>query len=425
MDSDGKMDRRTFIRTTAGVAAGAAAWRLSDSRVLGANDRLRVGIIGAGIRGFYLLNQALRFDDIDMVAVGDTYTGWVKRAMDKIKPKYADVKGYPTYRQLLDAKDIDAVIVATPEHSHHVIVIDAIKSGRDVYCEKPMVHHWQEALKVVNANAQAKRIIQVGTQRRSNDLYMTARDIVQSGGIGEVYAVRAWWDRNSDSEHPQWRYPIPEDASEKTCNWPEFLCRAPKRPFSKERYFQWRCYWDYSGGIAGDLMVHQVDAINMVMGSHRPVTGLGHGRIFRWNKRDRETPDVWNAVIEYPAGSSKAAPTGFMIGYASTFSNSYNDYGEQFLGTDGTIVMNDRKMSVYAEPEQVRSRAVEERTLDRNGNDVSAHLRDFFDACKSRHPAHCTERDGADACIASSLTVLSHLKGKRMEWDGQRVKGEG
>jgi len=421
MVGDMTMDRRQFVAASAIAAAGVSLLGPSGGRVLGANEAVQVGVIGVGIRGYNaLLSPLLGFEDVRLVAIADTYTGWLERAVKRAKDKGQEPVAYGTYHKLLEDRNVEVVVCATPEHSHARIMLDALASGRDVYCEKPMVHTWQEAVAVLRANEAAKRIIQVGTQRRSSDIYPVAREIIQSGKIGRITQVRAWWNRNSAPERPQWRYDIPTDASLETCNWPEFLCGAPKRPFSKERYFQWRCYFDYSGGIGGDLMVHQLDAINMVMGSTFPEAAYGKGHIYRWKELGRETPDTWSAVIEHPAGASPAAPEGFMVHYSSSFSNVHYDYLEQYLGTDGTLEMNDKALKVYAEPKGMRTREVAEITFDSKTNHTADHLRDFIDCVKSRKRTNCTEHSGAHAAVAANMTILSHLSGRRIEWDAAK-----
>ncbi len=423
MADDARLDRREFVKTSAVAAAGAAVMA-SGTTALGANGRVQVGVVGAGTRGMHLLRNSIHLADVQVVAVADTYSGWLDRAIRKIRDeRNPRCKSYRSHRELLDDRDVQAVIIATPEHSHARIIIDAVCSGRDVYCEKPMVRSWKEATAVWRANEDAGRVIQVGTQRRSSDIYPVAREIVQSGKIGQVTEVRAWWNRNSDAQRPQWRCRVPGDAGPDTCNWPEWLVYAPKRPFDADRYFQWRCYWDYSGGIASDLMVHQVDAINMVMGSSWPASVYGSGRVLRWANHDRETPDTWNAIIEYPRGAAPAAPEGFVVNYSSTFSNEHYGYKEQYLGTDGTLEMNDRELRVYAEPARVRSVAtVDEVRVTSRSNHTADHLRNFFDCCKSRRAPNCTERDGAYAAATAHIAVRSHATGRRIDWDARRMR---
>ena len=419
------MQRRAFLKGAATTAAGLSTIGLAGSRVLGANDAIRVGIIGYGGRCRYLVERILGFDDVRIVAIADTYTGWREALVQKVKEKdaTANVAAYGTYRELLDADGIDAVVIATPEHAHGRHLLAVIASGRDVYCEKPMVHKWEEAVAVVEANKQPKRIIQIGTQRRSSDIYPVAREIVQSGKIGQITQVRAWWNRNSGPNDPQWRYPIPDDASPETCNWKEFQYDASHVPFDKHRYFQWRCYRDYSGGPAGDLMVHQLDAINMVMGSTEPRAAVGMGEIYRWTEQERSTSDTWNALIEHPGGAAAAQP-GFAISYTSMFSNVHYDYREQYLGTDGALDMNDRDLKVYAEPDWARTKDVAEVTFESKTDHTKDHLRNFFDCCRSRNKPNCNEVDGAHAAIAAAMTLLAQAKGRQATWDAakQQVK---
>ena len=417
------MQRRTFLRSAATAAAGLSAVGLPGSRVLGANEAIRVGIIGYGGRCRYLVDRIMGFDDVRIVAVADTYTGWLNAGVQKAKEKEPNVAAYGTYRELLDADGIDAVVIATPEHAHGRQILAAIASGRDVYSEKPMVHRWEEAVAVMAANREHQRIIQVGTQRRSSDIYPVAREIVQSGKLGQITQVRAWWNRNSSPDNPQWRYGIPDDASPETCNWKEFQYDAPKVPFDQHRYFQWRCYADYSGGPSGDLMVHQLDAINMVMGSTVPSAAMAMGEIYRWTELERSTPDTWNALIEHPGGTP-AAPPGFALSYTSMFSNLHYVYREQYLGADGTLDMNDRELRVYAEPDGVRTKDVAEVEFRSETDHTRDHLRNFFDCCRSRRKPNCNEVDGAHAAIAAAMTILAQAKGRRAVWeaDKQRVK---
>jgi len=424
VESTRPVNRRQFL-TDAGKVAAVASVGLtaaSAKRVLGANERMRVGVIGPGLRGFNVLIRGglQRIDNVDLVAVADIYEGWRERGIEAAQLTYEKAKGYDHYKKLLDAKDkdkLDAVVIATPEHSHCRMVLDALDAGFDVYCEKPMTHTVEEAKQVVAANKKANRIIQVGTQRRSIDVYQQAAKIAQAGQIGKITQVRAFWYRNSKNDSPQWRYYIPEEASEKNLNWKEFLGTAPDRPFDPKRYFQWRCYWDYSMGIASDLMIHQVDATNMVLGSTAPKSVFAMGSTLRWTKDldpDRETPDTWNTLIDY--GS-------FQFNYSSCFSNEHYELGEQFLGTDGTIEIEKEgaTLRVFPEAEKIRSIAevpeLEVRSKDPNG--AKSHLENFLGCCRTRKRPNCTEVDGYYGVIAAHMAVRSFFEGKRVTWDAE------
>lgn len=418
MEKRERINRREFLGRTAKAAAVAGIGAIAPSSALGANDRVRVGILGPGGRGYHLLNIIVDLPGVEVVAVADIYSGWKDRGVAKAREKFGDVRGYDHHLKLLEDDRVDAVVCATPEHSHVKHILDTIAAGKDIFVEKPMTHSWREGVQVVQANRAARRIIQVGTQRRSVDIYYQARDIVQSGGIGRITGVRAWWHRNSRDDQPQWRYGIPEGASEKDINWEEFLGDAPKVPFDLRRYFQWRCYWDYSNGPAGDLMVHQIDAVNLVMGGQMPKSALGLGDIYRFHEYERTTPDTWNAIIEYPG--RPWAPDGYMVNYSCIFSNERHGYGEIFMGTDGTIEMNDRELKVYPERREVAMKEVQPLEVRSETWGDKEHLINFFDCVRTRKRPNCDEVAGHYAASAAHLAVLSHFEGKRVHWDSRR-----
>lgn len=416
------VSRREFLNDTGRLAAGVAVGMTAATarRVKGANDRIRVGFIGPGRMGFHHLRTVLlKREDIDLVAVCDIFEGWRNRALKAARGKYPQAKAYDHYRKLLEAKDkdgLDAVVIATPEHSHCRMVLAALDAGFDIYVEKPMTHTWQEARQIVEANRKAKRIIQVGTQRRSTDIYQQAAEIVQAGKIGQVTQVRAFWYRNSKDNHPQWRYPIPPDASQTNIDWREFLGTAPYHPFDLHRYFQWRCYWDYSNGIASDLMVHQVDATMMVLGAPMPRTVVALGANYRWGNRldpTRETSDTWNTIIEYPT---------FHLNYSSCFSNEHYMYGEQILGSDGTIELEEaRVLRVFPESEMVRMRDdVPEIEVMTEKDAYTAHFDNFFECCRTRKKPNCSEVEGFQGAAIAHMAVAAFKGAKRFHWDEER-----
>jgi predicted dehydrogenase len=411
------INRREFIGKTskAALGAGIALMAAPSINVLGANEKILAGIVGAGGRGRFLMDRIMKVPGVELVAVADIYEGWLQRGVTKAQEKSSEVKGYNHHKKLLEDNRLDAVVIATPEHAHSHHVIDACNAGKDVYCEKPMVHRWHEGREIVKVAELNKRIVQVGTQRRSQDIYKQAREIVQAGKIGKVTQVRAFWFRNSSDDKPQWRYTIPEGVTEKDVNWKEFLGDAPYVPWDPHRYFQWRCYWDYSNGPAGDLMVHQIDAINMVMGTTVPEAALGTGAIYRWNDAGRTTPDTWSAVLEYREG--------FAINYSCMFSNEHYGHAEQFLGTDGTVELKDeRELLVYAESEKVRKQAVGEIQVQTQGDQNYEHLANFFECVRTRNKPNCDEIQGFYASAAADMTVQSHFLGKKVRWDATRLE---
>lgn len=409
-------NRRQFLNRS---AQAAAAMSLLSLPVLGANEKLQLGFIGIGIRGLQLLKLAVKdiADRARVVAVCDTYKGYLNRAVETVGTGPA---AYGEIHRLLDDKNVEAVVIATPEHRHVEHVIAALQAGKDLYCEKPLTHSLEEGEQMRKAQERyGPRIIQVGTQRRSSPLYAKAREMVESGMLGKITFVRAFWYRNSLK--PQWRYPIPGDASPQTADWQAFLGPAPKRAWDPARYFQWRLYWDYSGGIATDLMTHQIDAVHMVLGEKAPESVVSTGGIYLWND-GREVPDTFHAALAYKSGLS--------VDYSCMFGNQHYGYGEQFLGTEGTLeVMNLRTLNFYPEklteggqdvtPGRVKARAeitIESKQLD--PTDVTLlHLRDFVECVKGRKQTNCTLELGDQAAAPCHLATLSLHKKRQVFWD--------
>jgi len=279
------VSRRKFLGGTA-----AAALAAPFAKAVGANDKITVGIIGTGIRGSYLLERffARNKETATVTAICDAYTGNVAKSVARVQTLGGNApKTYADYRELLQDKSIDAVFIATPEHLHCSMLIDALRAGKHVYAEKPLAHTIEEGEKILKAAENSQQVVQVGTQNRSNSLYIKAKEMVAAGMIGEVHYTRAFWYRNSLDDAPAWRYAIPADANERNTDWLGFLGNAPQRPFSKPRFFQWRLYWDYSGGISTDLLVHQTDITQFVLSKTAPVSCMASGAILRWTQDDR------------------------------------------------------------------------------------------------------------------------------------------
>ncbi len=315
-----EISRRGFLHAgaVAGVAPGAAA----------ANDRIQVGIIGAGARSHELMAALMALPQAEIVAVVDAYKGRVERAIERVGGR---IKAYRDYREVLARKEIDAVVVATPDHWHRAMVLEAIAQGKDVYCEKPLTFRSSEGVEIARAAREKGRIVQVGSQGMSSPLQRRAKEMIRAGKIGKVTMVRAAYNRNTASG--AWIYPIPPDASPETVDWEMFLGPAPKRGFSLERFFRWRCYKDYSGGIATDLFVHLCTTIHFLLDAKAPAKVAALGQLYRW-KESRDVPDTLNAVLEYPEG--------FAVNLSSTFNNQTSAEGSfQFLGTEGALALGD------------------------------------------------------------------------------------
>ncbi len=300
----------------------AAAAAAGAPRAIAANSKIQVGIIGCGARSHELMRALMEHPTAQITKVCDAYQGRVTRAIERTKASPAK-----DWREILSDKSVDAVVIASPDHWHKTHVVEALRAGKDVYCEKPMTYTADEGLEIIRAAKESRRIVQVGSQGVSSQVQRKAREWVNAGRLGRVTMIRAAYNRNTASG--AWIYPIPPDASPSTVNWDAFEGPAKKHPFSLERFFRWRCYTDYSGGIATDLFVHLCTTIHYVMDAKMPSRVVAMGELYRW-KESRDVPDTLNAILEYPEG--------FTVNLSSTFNNqSSSESNFTFLGTEGTV----------------------------------------------------------------------------------------
>lgn len=332
------MNRRDFMKTT--VLAGAATAvgrRESDARVA-PGDRIRVGFIGCGARAHQLMQEALAMPDVEVTALCDAYTGRIERARSRTGGKATVFKDY---RELLASPSVDAVVIATPDHWHKAMTLDALAAKKDVYLEKPMSYSIPDGRAIVEAASRSDRILQVGSQGVSSPEIAKARELVKAGRIGQVVMVRAAYNRNGDSG--AWLYPIPPDAGPATVDWEQFLGPAPKRPFDLPRFFRWRCYWDYSGGVATDLFVHLVSWYHHALDLTAPASVMASGANYKY-KATHEVPDTVNALLSYD---------GLTASLMCTFNNAAGTAdGLEILGTEGSLALRDGGLTFT--PEIVR-----------------------------------------------------------------------
>ena len=425
--------RRTFIE--AGIAAAAAA-----PQIRGANDRLRVAFIGVGARAQEILQAMLTLPDVEVPGVVDAYNGRAKRAIERTGNR---ARRYASYQEVLADKSIDAVVVATPDHWHKTMVVDSMRAGKDVYCEKPLTYRASEGHEIIKTVRETGRIVQVGSQPVSSAMQRRARDIVREGRLGQVTMIRAAYNRNTAGG--AWIYPIPPDASPSTVDWNMFTGPAPKRDFSLERFFRWRCFTDYSGGIATDLFVHLCTSIHFIMGAKVPSRVMAMGQLYRW-KENREVPDTINGILEYPEG--------FAVNLSSTFNNqSAGETGIQILGTKGTLTLGngmtfspevadeDNRWIVESWPRELEDayykdpkvRAAEmpslrpERVLPGEehyrGEGVEStvtHLANFAAAVRSRKAFWEDAMQGHHAAACAHMVNLSARERRMVEWNTER-----
>jgi len=416
-----EVKRRDFLKAAA-LAAGPA---VISAR--GANDKINLGWIGVGTRGNAGIDwlHTASPNDVNFVAICDTYQGYIARAKDRVKTIWGNTpKAYVDYRELLADKDIDAVFIMTPEHLHHDMTIAALKAGKNVCIEKPLAHTIEEGFDIVKAWEKSGKIVQVGTQNRSSSLYKKAKELIQEGKVGDVHFVRAFWYRNARPNEPSWRYDIPAEANPQNTDWNRFLGPAPKREWDPQRYFQWRLYWDYSGGISTDLLVHQTDIVNFMLNKTVPTSCMASGGIYRWTAKDddRDVPDTLTAIYDYK--------DKLQLNYSCYLGNDEYGYGEQICGNEGTIeVLNRMDLKFYAQkpgargaatPEQIR--ATPELHLngpkDFNERDGAInHFRNFIQSILGNEKPIAPPPVGQQAAISGHMATLSYKHQKKVVWD--------
>src|SRR3989440_3010670 len=350
--------RRHFLKSA--TAAGIVA-----AQKVSANDRLQLALIGAGGMGSGDTRYQLAFPGVALVAVCDIYDGRLARAKEVWGNQLFTTRDY---REVLARKDVDAVIIATPDHWHSRITIAALDAGKDVYCEEPMVHFVEEGKDVIAAQQRSGKILQVGSQYVSSLVYQKARELLQAGAIGQLNMVEAWLDRNTAIG--AWQYSIPPDASPDNIDWDRFLGNAPKVPFEPVRLFRWRNYRDYGTGVAGDLFVHLLSGLHFATGSLGPERVYASGGLRYW-KDGRDVPDVMLATLDYPAQPSHPE---FTLALRVNFKSGVPEerFGFRFLGSEGVMSTSPAGVTVTTTPPEAEPgytigtfpKAVQEQFLD-------------------------------------------------------------
>ncbi len=434
------LNRRHFLQASAGAALA--------TRLRAANDNVQVAIIGLGLQGSGDIRASLAQAGTKLVAVSDIYDG----RRDHAKEIWGkDLFTTRDYREVLARRDVDAVIIATPDHWHSTITIDALKAGKDVYCEKPMVQMIADGMPVVEASKNSDRIIQIGSQRVSSIVYAKARDLYRQGAIGELNMIEAWYDRNSAIG--AWQYSIPLDASPQTLDWDRFLGRAPKRPFEAKRAFRWRNYRDYGTGVAGDLFVHLFSGIHFILDSMGPERVYATGGLRFW-KDGRDVPDVMLALVDYPKTDTHPAfnmalRVDFVDGATETSGFRFvGSEGIMTLGNDVTVSKHPRETEpgytistfttamqreyledyrkkypkIQANADAMRPDADEKFLPPPGYNDHLDHHRRFIESVRSRRPAVEDAVFGFRAAAPALLSNVSYFERRACRWDAKNMR---
>src|SRR3984893_18478499 len=470
MDDPKETSRRNFIKlaTATTLMAGASrdVWgsmgtyliepRQQQAQTASPNDRIRIATIGVGGQGMSDTNAALRRPGpstdqanpnplgpgVEVVAVADLYDGRLTRAQEIWGKQLFTTRDH---HEILARPDVDAVIVATPDHWHMQIAVDAMKAGKDVYLEKPMVQSLDQGKVLIDAARATNRILQVGSQRVSSIVYQKAKELYNAAAIGELNLVEAWWNRNSALG--AWQYTLPPDASAQTIDWERFLGKAAKVPFDPIRFFRWRNYRDYGTGVAGDLFVHLFSGMHFVTGAIGPTRVYATGGLRFW--KDRDVPDVMLGFYDYAASDKHPA---FNLALRFNFVNGpAENSGFRFIGSEGILsigngvtvskqpreaepgytidtfpkAVQEQFLKAYREkypPQRPSADAIrpqaEDKYLPPQGySDHLDHHRNFIAAVRSRKPVVEDATFGYRAAAPALLSNVSYFEKKVCLWD--------
>ncbi len=445
------LNRRIFLKAAGGATAqtllGARVFALATDQnepaaQVTANDHIQIALIGAGGQGQGDTAVAAQVPGVKLVAVADCYDG----RLDHCKELWGnDIFTTRDYREILARKDVDAVIIGTPDHWHKQTSVDAMKAGKDVYCEKPMIHLYSDGPEMIETARATKRILQVGSQRVSSIIYAKAKELLTSGAIGHLNMVTAHWDRNSSMG--AWNYTVPLDASPETCDWPRFLGSAPAIPFNAEHFFQWRKWKAYGSGVAGDLFVHLFSGTHFITGTNGPTRAMATGGLRFW-KDGRDAPDVMLGLFDYREGFNLSLRVNFVDG-------GEESEGLIFTGSEGTMeiaggavslnraprenepgytigtfttAMQKRMRESYREkfpvphPSGPPSTGYEKYVAPEGYSDRYDHFKNFFAAVRSRNPVVEDGVFGFRAAGAALLSNLSLERGAAVRWDPDGMK---
>jgi predicted dehydrogenase len=429
----GDVNRRAFLSQTATAIAGTAALAstaVSYARIIGANDRISLGHIGIGSRGDDLVQITGRLrtsHNADMTAVCDLWS--VNR--DKARAAYGknqgrDPRAMQHVEDLLALKDVDAVMISTPEHSHSPILKLAAEAGKDAYVEKPMGNVLAEVKAARDTVVAGKLIVQVGTQHRSEPYPKAAREVVRSGALGQVSKIEIVWNYHG----PRWRGRREvEEIREADTDWGKWLMTKPQRPFDPRLYFEFRLYKDFSSGIADQWMSHGIDLVHYFMDEHVPRSVVANGGIFAWHD-GRENPDTFEALLEYPKG--------FLVSYATSFGNDSPGY-TRYMGKKATLINIGGEGSPRYQVVEEKGNHEDNLEIDKQRatksiqlpgdkelppmgiDDLSVeHMANWLECIRTRQQPVATVHDGFGHSVACMMAAESYWSGKKLYWDSAK-----
>ena len=410
--------------TLSGEGVTRQASAVSKGRVIGANDRINVGFVGCGGRMNAHIRRVMERNkergDVQAVAVNDIWDKRKQRAREATGVDQRSV--YHDYREVCARPDVDVVVIASPDHWHHLQTMDALRNGKDVYLEKPMTYTIDEAREVAEAVKSSGRVLQVGSQYTSMDHFWKAKQAIKDGLLGEVVWASGGFGRNRNLRG-EWNYAIDPEATDKTLDWKAFLGPAPKRAFDPERYFRWRKYWDYSGGIATDLFYHTVSPLLVAIGGDFPFRVTSSGGIYV--QKDREVPDTFFMNVDYPAwtmqlacsvASGAGAPLVIHGSQATLF---IGQNSENLVNTQMEVVPDAEYRDEFVKKTGGDTLKIEVQPVARGAH---PHMDNFLECVRSRQEPNLPAKLGYQAMAAIGMGVQAYRQHEVLFFDRRREK---
>jgi predicted dehydrogenase len=424
MEGNNNLRRREFLKASAGVTAalaGAPAFAAQKSP----NSTLGVACIGVGTRGHELLRQVQEVPNTEVRVICDLYQANIKRAKELAKNPNAKI--VREWEKAIADPDVDAVIIATPDFWHAPMAVAAAQAKKDIYVEKGLCKNLAEAKKMRKAVQDNKVVLQLGHQYNSLPAFIKAREIYRSGELGKVPMIRTYIDRTN--AYPEWQFygnyeknEMPKDAGPDTIDWDRFIANATKRPFDAKRFFLWRYWWEYGNGIAGDLMSHLWDSVNMVAGMGIPESAVTQGALYTWHD-GRDVPDIWNVLFDYPKQE-------LALSFHCTFNSKHVGEMAQYLGRDKTLEVGPRYCNTFTaewKPEYMEK-------LRQSGGNVKPdfafvekgwpsgedHMRNFIDCVRSRELPRCHVGRAFEEAVTIMMSVEAYRREKKVRWNPEK-----
>jgi predicted dehydrogenase len=425
------MNRRAFLKETAALAAGSAVLSnnaLSYERVLGSNDRIQLGHIGIGNRGTELDGMVAQLKDkhnVEITAVCDLWSGNRERAVEKNTKYYGKApRAFQHPEELVAQKDIDAVIISTPDHAHALLLKMLADAGKDCYCEKPMGNVLEEVKAARDAVLEnGKLVVQIGTQHRSEPYQIAVRNLIRAGAVGEVSKYEIVWNYHG----PRWRgRPEVKRIREQDTDWRAWLLKKPSRPFDPQCYFEFRLYKDFSSGIPDQWMSHAADMVHFFMDEQHPVSAVSNGGVFAWHD-GRQNADTFQTLLTYPKG--------FLVSYSTSFGNDAVSF-TRIMGKKATLYNTGGEGSPRWQLVQEVGNHEDDDNIDKKragkdvllpgdkglppmsmGDDELSHMTNWLECLRSRQQPNATVQNGFSHSVACMMATEAYWSGKRIYFD--------